>query len=515
MSDITITNLGRIVQLVANLPPDGGIGVFRGKQGCGKSTALAAVDALTTGTKLTNLSGQDYRPRDGINEGTVVAHGLADGEVRVTLRKSTTRSGALEVATLESKVNAIADAIDPHVKNELSADARRFKALVGIAGKDADLSVYYDLVGGRERLEQIICQQTLDTTCPVQQSARIKRDLERAAGHEERQAATLKGQATLCRQQADVPTDVETDAEKLQAAHALTVSDLNRVQDRIQQYTEAARKADLAGKVLLEAELAYEGPTVPEAIITEGIWRTQTEEADEKITQLRTQLAEAEAAKADYAHRWSQAKHFVKAAEHHERLIATNRATINSLADVENPSPEDLQQAKDRVDDALAAIRAGDAARQAKKFLAEASEHSDNADAHSRFAVRYREAAKEADNILAKFLPAGPLRAEAGRVVLKTDRGPSTNFAELSEGERTKLVVEHYVVPVIGEGGLFTLSQEGWQGLQPKNRDLLARLCVHYRVNMLTAEVDDGELRYEIYDVKSWPVEDVKQIEAS
>ena len=92
-----------------------------------------------------------------------------------------------------------------------------------------------------------------------------------------------------------------------------------------------------------------------------------------------------------------------------------------------------------------------------------------------------------------------PLRVEAGRLVLDTKRG-NTYFDDLSAGERSKIAVD-IGIDAVGANGVLTLSQEIFEGLDPINRDMLAKHAESREVVILTAEAsDDEEITAEVYE---------------
>ncbi|KKM99272.1 hypothetical protein LCGC14_1149470 [marine sediment metagenome] len=109
-------------------------------------------------------------------------------------------------------------------------------------------------------------------------------------------------------------------------------------------------------------------------------------------------------------------------------------------------------------------------------------------------AERLRAAAKATDAVLSNALAVTgcPLRVEAERLVVTTDRGPSTFYADLSQGERSRIAVD-LAIEAVGEGGLIPLVQEFWEGLDPKNQRAIATAAREADVSILTAKATDGE----------------------
>ena len=121
MSTGTLKNIGPLETLTFPIPEAGGVVVFHGRNGSGKSTALRAIDTTVSGKGKVSV-------RDGTLKGEIDAFG-----VRVSLARSIRRTGEAEVVSLEGRFS-VADLVDPGMKDPDAADAKRIKALVQLSG---------------------------------------------------------------------------------------------------------------------------------------------------------------------------------------------------------------------------------------------------------------------------------------------------------------------------------------------------------------------------------------------
>jgi ABC-type multidrug transport system ATPase subunit len=104
----------------------------------------------------------------------------------------------------------------------------------------------------------------------------------------------------------------------------------------------------------------------------------------------------------------------------------------------------------------------------------------------------FREAAGAVDQVLSDMVArvTKRLRVEAGRLVCDTDRGAEL-LSDLSGGERWRLAVE-IAAEQVGQGGLVTVPQEAWEGLDPQNRAEVAEIARRVGVVLLTAECSEN-----------------------
>lgn len=66
-------------------------------------------------------------------------------------------------------------------------------------------------------------------------------------------------------------------------------------------------------------------------------------------------------------------------------------------------------------------------------------------------------------------------------------------FSELSAGEKYAVVIP-IAIKAVGEGGMFVIPQEAWEGLQPRVRRQIKQLLKGSHVVAITAQSADGPL---------------------
>ncbi|WP_347245691.1 hypothetical protein, partial [Thermogutta sp.] len=166
MREVLIENVGPIEKLAIPLP-EAGVVVLRGRNGVGKSHALAAVDSL--------VSGRGKPPcRDGAVRGAVEGFGA-----KLTIGRSTRRLGEAEVLTLEGRLD-ISQLVQPPIKDEEAADRQRIKALIQLSGQSADLNAFESILPENVSLGELVPPSEQDND-PVVFAGRLKRALEAEA----------------------------------------------------------------------------------------------------------------------------------------------------------------------------------------------------------------------------------------------------------------------------------------------------------------------------------------------
>lgn len=490
---IEITNVGPIEHVEATLEGRGGILIFRGRNGVGKTKALECVK--------TALSGKgSLEVRDGELRGHVDAFG-----VKIGVGKSTRRTGSLEVDTLEGRFD-ISALVDPGLKSPEAADAARIRALVQLFGIKPTPSMFYELLGGPEEYSKVVKLREI-TDDVVKMTGDIKRDIEAAARAEEAKAEAADGQATAFRQQFEqVDLTVESDATKLQAALQEATLAQNDLQNRAREIANQHKAMESARDAIEKAEAEYSGLSIEDAKADESkAEEARTEsaakvaEAEEALRQAQAALLAAKSRHESNISAHAAAVHIRKAAESHEATLAKWREQIGKPLDAPI-SQEQLTEAASVVNAAQSAVETGVKVRAALEAKAKFESAHETAKQHRTRADQLREAAKSADNVLTDLVMQSgcPLRIEEGRLVLATDRG-NEYYAELSRGEATKIAIDA-ALPAVGEGGSIVMQQELYEGLDPQNRDEVDRHAEERGVWLVTAEATgDEQLLAEVY----------------
>jgi hypothetical protein len=481
--EILIEDVGPIKELHIPIDEAGGVYVLRGLNGSGKTTALDAVQALASG------SGR-IQQRDGVARGEVSAFGAT---LRVARRLS--RIGELEVESLEGRFS-IADLVDPGIDNPSAADARRIKALIQLASKNkADASLFYDLVGGQVEFDKLIAAEQLETDDVVTMAARIKRALEEHARRREADAERDFRVATAARM-AGAELDVTAPHDEQQLADAFSVADREdaRLQAEATAAAEATIRREKAAKALDKTRNDYHGPTVEAAQQAVSEQLTTVERCKLNVEYIKEQLrtAERELLTAKGMHMKAEAE--LQSATMYEAAIDNLESIV--FAPVPNsPTPEQLAAAKQRLKAAADAVVLGGQIRLHLEHVKRSETLKAAAVTAEKDALKLREAARATDDVLSKLVQklGSPLRVSHGRLVTDTDRGEEL-FSDLSDGEKYTMALQ-IAIEAVGAGGLITLPQEAWQGLDPKNKQLVANQVAGTGVILLTAQATaDSEL---------------------
>lgn len=485
---IELTEIGPIQHLVIPIPEKGGLCVLRGANGVGKSRALDAVQSLATGKGRVDA-------RDGAVRGSVEW-----GSARMTVAKSTRRQGELEVTTLEGRLN-VADLVDPGIADEEKADAKRIKALVSLSGVAADATLFTKLAGDLAEFDSIVKPESLEGLDLIQMAGRVKRDFESAARHAESHADHAEGRARSCREAGEgVDLTAESDPTKLQAELEAAI----RAESTLRAKRDAADKAILAGAVAKREIAKAEGETLVD-VESARLALVQAEDSEkaahEELAEARSRLRVAEEKLAGANRAAAQALTALKTAEKQAATVATWRESIAKAEGVTPITPAQIAEASARVTKAREAVEAGALIRDAQAKAAESKNHLLNAAGARKKAQALRDAAHGTDDVLSQVVAQSgvPLRVQAGRLVLDTDRGRGELYADLSHGERWRVALD-IAIAAVGKGGLLTIPQTAWEGLDGPNRMAIAEQIREAGVIALTAECAEGDIRAEEFD---------------
>lgn len=463
-----------------------GVYVGRGANGSGKSTLIRAV-SKRLGGDTSDLSVHDGAPRGS----------LQLGEARLTVTQSRqTNSGELEILSIEGSLD-IGALVDPGIKNAGKADEHRIKTLIALSGIEPDGKLFHEIAGGEAAYLALgVDEKGADL---LTLAARVKRAIEAQARTREETADSYLEKYRAAKAAADGAPDGESDEKKLAEALAAAQSTFDRMVRENQLSDEAAASARVAARQLAEiGELSDDhGELFAEAgYITRTSIRCQ-EEADALRKQAADLEAEAIRLSSDADDLLERGAKAQKAAEKRQRLADEAARAVPA-----GHGEEQIAEASQAVDDALAAVETGAVIRNARAKAAEADSHATAAKAAKKLARKLREAASEVDGALSKLLPKQcPLRVEAGRLVCETDRGKSELYEDLSFGEKWRVAFD-FAAEQCPRGGMFTLDQVAWEGLAPALRNEIATLCVSRGITLLTAEVsDDPDLHVEQFKV--------------
>lgn len=465
---VEIRNVGPIERLAIPLP-QAGVVVLRGRNGSGKSHALAAVDQLTAGRGRVPC-------RDGAARGAVEGFGA-----RLTIGRSTRRVGEAEVATLEGRLD-ISQLVQPPVKEEEAADRVRIKALVQLSGASAAAEDFADILPQGVSLGQLVAPAEMSDD-PVVLAGRVKRALESEARRAEKAAEEARGKAAALVEQSRavfaqyagaMPVVTARQAEQELQNALLAEKELRTRADEARKAAERSRKAAEAIESLKASAAAGDDT---DALAAEEC------ELNESIVKLEKALAVAAERRAQVRRRLADARNVRSQIEQFERIVAASAVEpVDDAAIL--AAAERVERARRQHTEALEAERAMGLVGEADRVRSEAMRCEGEA-------AVYRDAAAATDEVLSGLVGrvTARLRVEAGRLVCDTDRGVEP-FGELSPGERWRIALE-IAAEQVGRGGLVTIPQEAWEALDPINRAEVADIAAKVGVLILTAEASD------------------------
>ncbi len=500
MSTIEITDNKPVKTLVIPVPEGGGVVELLGRQECGKSASLDAIARLG-GDKSASVE-----CRDGAAFGRIAGLG-----VEIIVRRSVRRQGALEAVSIAGRLS-IDDLVDPGIKDPVAADARRIKAVLKLSGVEADPARFEDALGPQGDWADLLQENTLDTDDLCEMAARIKRDFERDARDSEGEADKARATAAAHeRTMEGVDLDGPSDGDALQAELEEAIAGRAAVKARQDAASLARENAVKAETDLKEAEDAYEGPTLEDAINEVGATAESCDGAGDVVAQASRALDSAkEAERVARVHessardRYRAALSARNATLQYDNMRELFRSTIAEAAKVAAPSDGELSDAETRGMDSRAAVEQGVLIRAAQEAYVEGLKCQDVAAMCTTNAKRLRKLAASTDDSLSAAVASDELSVKHSRLVTQhPDRG-ETLYAERSTGHRYKLAIGLAVKRIKAEGeeatALIPVCQAAWGELQPANKQLVRKLAREHGVTIFTARADDGDLRAEVFE---------------
>jgi hypothetical protein len=485
---ISIRSIGPITEFEHTMDSPG-LHVLKGKHGAGKSITLRTVQLVIDGRT-------DIRPTksDGTKRGEATVAGK-------TLRISTQvrEEGDLLCEGLGDL--SIADLHSPRYDKAETRDRHRIKALARLAGVGADATLFHDLFGGRERFEKLIEADALKTDDLVEMAARIKRGAEKHALRKEEEERTAQARARAAAEQVEgVDLTAPSDAAELQARLTAAVETRTRVQQQRKDGLAARARADESHAKLVSAK-AQQTTTVEQAETVVANCQKSKNEYAGRVRDCERELRMAQELHAAAGKDLSAAEQALAAAYRHAVTIAAWQADIDSAAAIHVPTEEDVAHALLDAQEASAAVSRGVMVRQAIASKRISEEQASLAKDAGKYASRLRDAARDTQDVLSDAIakvPNCPLKVRAdtngdARLVIATDRSDAEYFDELSDGERWPILID------LGarKNVLMVLPQAAFGELSDKTRDLIDRIARERGCYLLTAAVDDADLRCE------------------
>lgn len=480
---IEIDNLGPISHIDFDIPDDkGGVFVFRGTSGVGKTTVLKAMSGLL-GDKdsLSTLT-----PSDGCDKAEIKGLGRS---VKVAQRTSST--GAVSVPWLAGKldVSLLAESklVDPVARNKA-----RIRALVSIGGKQLKPK---DLLGDKlyaAYSSQIDLDDIQSADDPVAMADKLKRALSALALEKERASDRTAGAATAKRQEAG---DVDTLTMVSQAEAVRQHREATRLHEEAKARRESHHKVEAANASIVAriAEKESEAGNINDLEAGLHAMFTEIETREGIVRGLEKRLADARTELTNAKAKLATAQNVIK----------DLRSLYNAKAvPVDDVSDEELQSLAESEATWTQTLQDVLLVEKRRAALTESKAKQEESAKLANEALGIRAATEAVQENVRKALPEGPIYAKDGVLVVDyKKRGSAVPYDELSTGEKWKIAME-YAIATVGTGGVIPLSQEAWQALGPELKSAIAEQAREAKVCVITGEVGGGSLRLEEFEGK-------------
>ena len=486
---IRVENIGPISELSIPIPESGGVVVLHGKNGAGKTKALAATEALLSGR-----SGE-IAPR----RGTVSGVGMIDGfGVRLRVGKRISRSGTeLEVLSLDGSVDP-ASLVDPGIADPVRADAVRIKSLVALTGIQPTMAEYKAAIGSAAVPTSAMPSETL-LSDPLAYTAGLKKSCESLAREYETVVQKIGGELDALRAaNAGIDLAADCDGKRLAETYEQAVRTCAAAEAQIQAAADARDRAEEARTQLQ----TLKSKDIQE--LTDGIagQKHQIVEAEEREKRLKQELLEIQAYIRTYRVHLSASERALEDAVTFNELLAESARIVDAAETFNCPSTAELAILVQEQERAQRAQVTGALVREAKIRDAKIAEKESHLSEIAADGMRLREAASKVEDVLTAAVRKSGLeniRVDGCRLAVPDGDGRVKPFDELSRGERWRIVIE-LLAKSCGAGCLVPVSQEAWEGLDQDARKELAQIAQKKQVTLLTAQCDFGPLRAELFE---------------
>ena len=474
MKQIEINNVQAITHLKIEIPEGGGVVLLRGKNGCGKSTALQAISEAAGG-KRTGLTA-----RDGTKVGTIEAPG-----VRLRVARSTTKTGELEFDSIEGRF-PLADLVDPGFKDPEACDRTRAKALIVLAGVEPNLELFQEIEGFSEASQNI----SASPEDVLGMAAALKLEVEKLARSAEEAAADATSRSKVLWEQSEgLDSTIERDGERLRDASEQAIRDLADVK-RTAKLREEQRKQWVECKSKLD-QMVTDAKPIKELEMTAQYWETRIREIQEELEENKKLLTFAQ-----------ENQKLTQQELRHTQQVEQRQRELRFAVDAGEPMlihDRYINEKVVAVETARHNEQAGEVQRKKHIDRAAAIKFADIATGNADWGKQYRTGAARIDGILSEQINklGVDLAVMDGRLYYDTSRGP-TLYHELSDGERWRIALD-IAIDVAGANGLLSIPQKSWEALDPANQLAIHEHCRRRGAVIVTAAAADGELRAELF----------------
>jgi len=472
---IEIDKVGAINHLSIPLPEGGGLVVLKGRNGAGKSTAIKSVESLYDPIARKGLETSDK----SIDPGTI--HGKG---VRVKLGKSKSTIGELVCDSIDGGLDPSVF-VDPGIKDEVKADAKRLHVLVRLSGLKILKSDWMSLTGGK--------YEDLVQADPIETADRIRRAI-----HTE--AKMLEEQIEKRSREADALIRPAMDQDLSLADKADTFADLldQLRKDLFSAAIENKNAIEQNAKVT-EAKLKLDGIARPVSVSeveseleghNKGIRILESEMED-----LGRELKKKEIDLQEMKFRKEQFETQIENSRRLQKLIDD----LESSAALEIQPTIDVSEIEARIAKGTEVHRQAVIAKEVRDNQLKGESVKAELEKEKTEAKKLREVARGTDSIFGRQLSSmgfTDVIVDDGRLKVKSDRGLEL-VSELSDGERWRLAIK-VAANGLGEGAILPVEQAAYEGLDPENRLLIRDLARKKKIVIVTALASDEELTAEV-----------------
>ncbi len=489
---VTINNVGPISHAEIELKP--GINLLRGRNETGKSTAIRAVQALTSDAAMETLT-----PKDGTPVGFVQC-----GAMTLEIGRRVKRSGFAEISSIKDPTD-IDVLVDPGVKGDESRMRYRIRALLAITGQQISKQDFVDTLPAA--VHDILEDKVEFTPDPLESAKRVKRAIEQYAREYEREADAKNGEILeVIRSMPECPEVMQFTEEQLKAELE------SWVRRKIELETETRLAAEVAAQVQAAQQQATGLSTTEQELRT---LLTLKEEADTSLRDRQQRLIAAQQARdeaqaaLDRAERACDNAHQESVAI--EQRVKDTTKTVERLREMKNiaergiPQPPDasefgiIETERNRVLQLMDMVKAKKKKEEAQGRVALMR------DQHTAFAQQaavHRDAAQQVYDVLSKKLNAPGLKIKDGEFVLDEPGREGELFDRLSDGKRYQVAIRIATKALRAQFGpedmlTIGIQQKAWEGLDESNQALIAQTAIEENVAIVAAQHSMGPLSVE------------------
>lgn len=480
--EVTVKHVNCIVDFSFEMDRPG-VYVARGRNGAGKSTLIACVTAI----------GEQDRGGLAVREGA--EKGLIRGMGQLLeFGKRTKKEGLKSVDFIGSA--SIAKFVDPGLKEPEKINAARVKELVRLRGAEISEAEFKAHLAKQGIIDPAITIAAAGITDPLAAVTAIKKALETKARLYESDADELQGALRVLTDQCESvgpELDVNETKEALQAA----IREKDALERKAVEAAESAEKIEEAKRqlvcVMAESE---EDKNLDDEFVR----------AEKQVTFYANQLAHFQSLLENEEARVSLLRGNITIRNRNRERSAELQKVIEATA-IKAPTTAELNDAANKV--TLASRKNAEAENQEviKAKIEEIDVKTAKLATTKERSNKYREAAQSIQSILSTKIGSTRFSLVDGVLVWNgDDRRKPEPYDRLSDGFKWRVAFEEIADINSDSKAIITIEQPAWEGLDLRNRCLVAEMAHDSGVYLVTGAHDEGDLRVEYFDWKAQAV---------